>query len=44
VIRVLYNLRLNTSDVMIPGLAGVILVFVGTVITSLGVVRGASHE
>ena len=35
----LYNPRLTTSDVMIPGLAGVILVFIGTVITSLGVVR-----
>ena len=29
----------ETSYIMIPGLAGVILVFVGTVITSLGVVR-----
>jgi ABC transporter DrrB family efflux protein len=38
-IQVLYNPRLKTSDIMIPGLAGVILVFVGTVITSLGVVR-----
>jgi ABC-2 type transport system permease protein len=37
--RVLYNPGLKTSYVMIPGLAGVILVFVGTVITSLGVVR-----
>lgn len=36
---VLYNPGLKTSYVMIPGLAGVILVFVGTVITSLGVVR-----
>jgi ABC-2 type transport system permease protein len=36
---VLYNPQLKTSYVMIPGLAGVILVFVGTVITSLGVVR-----
>jgi len=39
VTRVLYNPQLKTSDIMIPGLAGVILVFVGTVITSLGVVR-----
>ncbi|HEX6526459.1 MAG TPA: ABC transporter permease [Streptosporangiaceae bacterium] len=38
-VRVLYNPELKTSYVMIPGLAGVILVFVGTVITSLGVVR-----
>ena len=38
-VQVLYNPGLKTSDIMIPGLAGVILVFVGTVITSLGVVR-----
>jgi ABC-2 type transport system permease protein len=38
-IQILYNPLLKTSDIMIPGLAGVILVFVGTVITSLGVVR-----
>jgi len=38
-VRVLYNPGLKTSDIMIPGIAGVILVFVGTVITSLGVVR-----
>ena len=38
-IRVLFNPQLKTSYIMIPGLAGVILVFVGTVITSLGVVR-----
>jgi ABC-2 type transport system permease protein len=38
-VRVLYNPELKTSYIMIPGLAGVILVFVGTVITSLGVVR-----
>jgi ABC-2 type transport system permease protein len=38
-ITVLYNPRLTTSAVMIPGLAGVILVFIGTIITSLGVVR-----
>ncbi len=36
---VLYNPDLKTSDIMIPGLAGVILAFIGTVITSLGVVR-----
>ncbi|MGA2829252.1 MAG: ABC transporter permease [Streptosporangiaceae bacterium] len=38
-VRVLYNPELKTSDIMIPGIAGVILVFIGTVITSLGVVR-----
>jgi ABC-2 type transport system permease protein len=39
VVRVLYNPGLTTSAIMIPGLAGVVLVFVGTIITSLGVVR-----
>lgn len=38
-IRVLYNPELTTSWVMVPGLAGLILVFIGTLITSLGVVR-----
>jgi ABC-2 type transport system permease protein len=38
-IRILYNQKLATSDIMIPGLAGVVLVFIGTIITSLGVVR-----
>jgi ABC-2 type transport system permease protein len=38
-VRVLYNPDLKTSDIMIPGLCGVVLVFVGTIITSLGVVR-----
>jgi ABC-2 type transport system permease protein len=38
-VTVLYNPDLTTSDIMIPGLAGVVLVFVGTIITSLGVVR-----
>jgi ABC-2 type transport system permease protein len=38
-VQILYNPLLKTSDIMVPGLAGVILVFVGTVITSLGVVR-----
>lgn len=37
--EILYNPDLNTSWVMIPGLAGLILVFIGTLITSLGVVR-----
>jgi ABC-2 type transport system permease protein len=38
-VRILYNPGLKTSYIMIPGLAGVVLVFVGTIITSLGVVR-----
>jgi ABC-2 type transport system permease protein len=38
-VEVLYNSDLKTSAVMVPGLAGMILLFVGTVITSLGVVR-----
>jgi ABC-2 type transport system permease protein len=38
-VTILYNPGLRTSDVMIPGLAGVVLVFIGTIITSLGVVR-----
>jgi ABC-2 type transport system permease protein len=38
-VTVLYNPKLTTSYVMIPGLAGVVLVFIGTIITSLGVVR-----
>ncbi len=39
VTRVLFNPGLKTSNVMIPGLAGLVLVFIGTIITSLGVVR-----
>lgn len=38
-VSILYNPKLTTSAVMIPGLAGVVLVFIGTIITSLGVVR-----
>ncbi|HEX4088522.1 MAG TPA: ABC transporter permease [Trebonia sp.] len=38
-VRVLFNPDLTTSSVMVPGLAGLILVFIGTLITSLGVVR-----
>jgi ABC-2 type transport system permease protein len=38
-VTILYNPKLSTSAIMIPGLAGVILVFIGTIITSLGVVR-----
>lgn len=36
---VLFNPELDTSTVMVPSLIGLILLFVGTVITSLGVVR-----
>jgi ABC-2 type transport system permease protein len=38
-VQILYNPKLITSWVMVPGLAGLILVFIGTLITSLGVVR-----
>jgi ABC-2 type transport system permease protein len=38
-VSVLYNPGLTTSDIMVPGLCGVVLVFIGTIITSLGVVR-----
>jgi ABC-2 type transport system permease protein len=38
-VRVLFNPDLKTSYIMIPGICGVVLVFVGTIITSLGVVR-----
>lgn len=38
-VRVVFNPDLETSAIMVPGLAGLILLFVGTVITSLGVVR-----
>jgi ABC-2 type transport system permease protein len=38
-VEILYNKNLSTSWVMVPGLAGLILVFIGTLITSLGVVR-----
>jgi ABC-2 type transport system permease protein len=38
-VQILYNPDLSTSWVMVPGLAGLILVFIGTLITSLGVVR-----
>jgi len=37
--EVLFNPDLETSAIMIPGLVGIILVFVGTLATSLGVVR-----
>lgn len=38
-VDVLYNPGLKTSWVLVPGLAGLILVFIGIMVTSLGVVR-----
>jgi len=38
-VRILFNPKLKTSWIMIPGLTGLILVFIGTLITSLGIVR-----
>lgn len=37
--EVLFNPRLETSPILVPALAGLILAFVGTIATSLGVVR-----
>lgn len=37
--EILFNPELNTATVMVPSLIGLILLFVGTVVTSLGVVR-----
>ncbi|MGH8957543.1 MAG: ABC transporter permease [Acidimicrobiia bacterium] len=37
--EVLFNPELDTSAILIPGLAGLILLFIGTLLTSLGVVR-----
>jgi ABC-2 type transport system permease protein len=37
--EVLFNPGLKTSAIMVPGLMGVVLVFVGTIATALGVVR-----
>lgn len=37
--EILFNPGLSTSVVMVPSLIGLILLFIGTVITSLGVVR-----
>ena len=34
-----FNPELDTSAVLVPGLAGLILLFIGTLVTSLGVVR-----
>jgi ABC-2 type transport system permease protein len=38
-VSVLFNPDLRTAVIMIPGLCGIILVFVGTIATALGVVR-----
>jgi ABC-2 type transport system permease protein len=38
-LAVLFNPELRTAVIMIPGLCGIILVFVGTIATALGVVR-----
>jgi ABC-2 type transport system permease protein len=38
-IEILFNPGLETSAVLVPGLGGLILLFVGTIITSLGVVK-----
>lgn len=37
--EILFNPDLDTSAVLIPGLAGLIIVFVGTLVTSMSVVR-----
>jgi ABC-2 type transport system permease protein len=37
--RILFNEDLATSAIMVPAIAGMILIFIGTMITSLGVVR-----
>ena len=38
-VQILYNPNLKTSWIMIPGLTGLILLIIGTLITSLGIVR-----
>jgi ABC-2 type transport system permease protein len=38
-VEVLYNPKLETAAFMVPGLAGMILIFIGTITTSIGVVR-----
>ena len=38
-VTVLFNPELKTSWVMVPGLIGLILLFIGTLITSIGLVR-----
>lgn len=37
--EVLFNPELETSAVLVPGLAGLVLIFIGSLVTSLGVVR-----
>jgi ABC-2 type transport system permease protein len=37
--EILFNPELRTAVIMVPGLCGIILVFVGTIATALGVVR-----
>ena len=37
--RILYNPELKTSWVMIPAIIGLILTFIGTIVTSIGLVR-----
>jgi ABC-2 type transport system permease protein len=43
-ISVLFNEGLDTSAVMVPAIAGMIMVFIGTITTSLGVVRERQAE
>ena len=38
-VDVLFNPEMRTSVIMVPGLVGIILVFIGTLATALGVVR-----
>jgi ABC-2 type transport system permease protein len=38
-VDVLFNPELDTSAVLVPGLGGLILIFIGSLVTSLGVVR-----
>lgn len=38
-VEILFNPELSTANVMVPGLIGFVLLAVGTIITSLGVVR-----
>jgi ABC-2 type transport system permease protein len=38
-VEILFNPDLRTAVIMIPGLCGIILVFIGTIATALGVVR-----
>jgi len=37
--RILYNPELKTSWVMVPAIIGIILTFIGTIVTSIGLVR-----